>query len=113
MITGMKFSLLRFQLTEKLFYVNMVLYVHRNHKVYSGQGEGGMEVGGGKVGREIIYLSLHCHHQNDLCIKRAILLFHNCEEQSQKTMSTDHNFWRERIAEADLNRVPSAYQPNT
>ena len=24
-----------------------------------------MEVGG----REIIYLSLHCHHQNDSCIK--------------------------------------------
>ena len=28
--------------------------------------EGGMEVGGE---REIIYLSLHCHHQNDSCIK--------------------------------------------
>ena len=27
-------------------------------------------------------------------------------------MSTDHNFWRERIAEADSNRGPSAYQPN-
>ena len=27
-----------------------------------------MEVLGG---REIIYLSLHCHHQNDLCIKMA------------------------------------------
>ena len=26
-----------------------------------------MEVGGG--GGEIIYLSLHCHHQNDPCIK--------------------------------------------
>ena len=28
--------------------------------------------------REIIYLSLHCHHQNDSCIKavmRAILMF--------------------------------------
>ena len=25
-----------------------------------------MEVGGGE---EIIYLSLHCHHQNDSCIK--------------------------------------------
>ena len=34
-----------------------------------------MEVGE----RKIIYLSLHCHHQNDLCIKmasmRAILMF--------------------------------------
>ena len=28
------------------------------------KGEGGMGEGGG-----IIYLSLHCHHQNDLCIK--------------------------------------------
>ena len=28
-------------------------------------GEGGLEVGE----REIIYLSLHCHHQNDFCIK--------------------------------------------
>jgi len=24
---------------------------------------------GGGVKREIIYLSLHCHHQNDSCIK--------------------------------------------
>ena len=29
-----------------------------------GTGEGGMEVGE----RNIIYLSLHCHHQNDSCI---------------------------------------------
>ena len=27
--------------------------------------KGGMEVGE----RDIIYLSLHCHHQNDICIK--------------------------------------------
>ena len=27
-------------------------------------------------------------------------------------MSTDHNFWKERRAKADLNRGPSAYQPN-
>ena len=45
----------------------MVLNVHRNHKAYQGRGEGG---GGMEVGkREIIYLSLHCHHQNDYCIK--------------------------------------------
>ena len=30
-----------------------------------GWGGRGVEVGE----REIIYLSLHCHHQNDLCIK--------------------------------------------
>ena len=55
----------------------MVLNVHRNHKAYSGQEKGEEGVGGGG---EIIYLSLHCHHQNDSCIKmgamRAILMFH-------------------------------------
>ena len=43
---------------------------------------------------------------------RAILMFHNCEGQSHEIVSTDHNFWRERRAEADSNRGPSAYQPN-
>ena len=58
--------------------------------------------------REIIYLSLHCYRQNDLCIK----VFINCDGQSHKTVSTDHNVWRERRAKADSNRGPSAYQPN-
>ena len=44
---------------------------------------------------------------------RTILMFHNCEGRSHKTVSTDHNFWRERRAEADSNRGPSAYQPNS
>ena len=26
----------------------------------------------GGLGGDIIYLSLHCHHQNDLCIKVGI-----------------------------------------
>ena len=45
-------------------------------------------------------------------VMRAILMFRNCEGQSHKTVSTDHNFSRERRAEADSNRAPSAYQPN-
>ena len=32
-------------------------------------GEKRWEVGGWGGGREIIYLSLHCHHQNDFFIK--------------------------------------------
>ena len=48
----------------------MALNIHINHKAYYGRGEGG---GGGsmEVGErgKIIYLSLHCHHQNDSCIK--------------------------------------------
>ena len=47
----------------------MVLNVHINHKAYYGWGEGGMEVG--EEGYYIIYLSLHCHHQNDSCIKMS------------------------------------------
>ena len=43
---------------------------------------------------------------------RAILMFHNCEGQSHKTVSTDHTFWRERRAETVSNRGPSAYQSN-
>ena len=43
---------------------------------------------------------------------RAILMFHNCEGHSPRTMSTDHNIWREGRAEADSNRGPSPYQPN-
>ena len=31
--------------------------------------EGGMEVGE----KEIIYLSVHCHHQNNFCIKMAAM----------------------------------------
>ena len=44
----------------------MVLNVHRNHKAYQGGGDWG--AGGMVVGEEgeYIYLSLHCHHQNDL-----------------------------------------------
>ena len=47
-----------------------------------------------------IYLSRHCHHQNDSCIKMGRDESHNCEGQSHKTVSTDYNFCR---AEADLN----------
>ena len=43
---------------------------------------------------------------------RVILMFHNCERQSHKTVSTDHNFRSERRAGADSNRGSSAYQPN-
>ena len=47
---------------------------------------------------EIIDVSLHCHHQNDSCIKmgsdeRHFNVFIHCEGQSHKTtVSTDRNF---------------------
>ena len=43
----------------------MVLNVRKNHKAYQGRGKGVWRW----EKREIIYLSLHCHHQNDCCIK--------------------------------------------
>ena len=55
-----------------------------------------MEVGK----REIIYLSLHCHHQNDSCIKLGsdgshFNVFINCEGQSQDSVHRSQLFKRE------------------
>ena len=52
-----------------------------------------MEVGE----RETIIPIATCHHQNDSCIKMDsdeshFKCFINCEGQSHKTVSTDHNF---------------------
>ena len=47
----------------------MVLNVHRSHQAYQVRDKGGREWIEGRE-REIICLSaLHCHHQNDFCIK--------------------------------------------
>ena len=56
-----------------------------------------MEVGK----REIIYLSLHCHHQNDSCIKVGSDESHfnvsvGSGGQSHKTVSTNHNLFEEK-----------------
>ena len=62
------------------------------------KGEGGLEVGGK---RESIYLSLHCHHQNDSCIKmgrdeRHFNVSVGNDGQSHKTVSTNHNLSEEK-----------------
>ena len=80
--------------------VNMVLNVHRNHRAYQRRGEVGKGVW--KWGeREIIYLSLHCHHQNDSGTKMGSDESHfNVSEgsdgQSHKTVSTNHNLFDEK-----------------
>ena len=67
-----------------------------------------------EVGEEgIIYLSLHCHHQNYFCIKvgsdeRHFNVSAGSDEQSHKTLPTNHNLSEEAVS----NRGPSAYQPN-
>ena len=48
--------------------------------------------------REIIYLSLNCHHQNDFCIKMGSDESHfnvsvGSDGQSHKTVSTNHNLF--------------------
>ena len=50
--------------------------------------------------REIIYLSLHCHHQNDSCIKMSSDESHfnvsvGSDGQRHKTVSTNHNLFDE------------------
>ena len=72
-----------------------------------------------EVGAEGNYiLSLHCHHQNDFCIKVGSDESHfnvsvGSDGQSHKTASTNHNLSEEKVrAEAVSNRGPSAYQPN-
>ena len=67
----------------------MVLNVHRNHKAYYGRGE--RWKGGG--GREIIYLSIQCHHQNDSDIKTGSDESHG---QSHRTVSPNHNIFEEK-----------------
>ena len=61
------------------------------------KGEGGMEV----REREIINLSLHCHHKNDSCIKMGSNQSHfnvsvGSEGQSHRTVSTNHNLFEEK-----------------
>ena len=55
-----------------------------------------MEVGE----KEILYLSRHCHHQNDFCIKVGSDESHfnasvGSDGQSDKTVSTHHNLFEE------------------
>ena len=60
-----------------------------------------IELGGGGGEREIIYLSLHCHHQNDSCIKvgsdeSRFNVSVGSDGQSHKTVSTNHNLFEEK-----------------
>ena len=100
----------------------MVLSVHRNHRAYGGGGgmevggegdyitwclastetiglirggggEGGMEVGGrGRLYTYRYTVTTRMTPALRWAAMRDILMFHNCEGQSQKTVSTDHNF---------------------
>ena len=67
--------------------------------------------GGGGEKREIIHLSLHCHRQNDSCIKMGSDESHfnvslTVKGESRKTMSTDRNLSEE-------NRNRSGIEPRS
>ena len=73
-------------------------------------GENGLEVGvRGKLCTYCYTVTTRMTSALRWAAMRAILMFHSCEGQSQKTVSTDHNFSREKRAEADSNRGPSDY----
>ena len=61
-------------------------------------GEGDVE---GEGGYYMIYLSLHCHHQNDFCIQMGSYESHfnvsaGSDGRSHKTVSTNHNLSEEK-----------------
>ena len=65
--------------------------------------------------REIIYLSLHCHHQNNSCIKMGSDESHfivSLIVRDKVTRQCPQTTTRERRAEAESSRGPSAYLPN-
>ena len=91
----------------------MVLNFHRNHRRLIRDAEkGGRGYGGGGRWRLYTYrytVTTRMTSALSWAAMRAILMFHNCEGQCHKTVSTNHSLWRERKAEADSNR---GYQPN-
>ena len=70
-------------------------------------------MGGGE--REIINLSLHCHHQTDFCIKMGSDESHfnvsvGSDGQSHRTVSTNHSLFEEK---GELKRYRTEVLPLT
>ena len=65
----------------------------------------------------ILYVSLHCHHRNDSCIKMGSDESHfnvsSIVKDKDTRLSTNHNLFKEK-GEPKRNRAEaSAYQPIT
>ena len=74
-----------------------MLYFHRNCRFIRDWEKGVRRWGE----REIIHLSLHCHHQNDFCIKMGSDESHfnvsvGSDGQNHKTVSANHNLFEEK-----------------
>ena len=55
----------------------------------------------------MIYLSLHCHHQNDFCIKMGSDESHfnvsvGSDGQNHRTVSTNHNFLKTKESRSGI-----------
>ena len=58
-------------------------------------------------GEDMIYLSLHSHHQNDCCIKMGSDESHfnfsiGSDGQSHKIVSTNHNFLKKKESRSGI-----------
>ena len=68
--------------------------------------------------RDVIYLSLHCHHQNDSCITMGSdESYFNVPLRRDKVTRSQDSVHRPQLlkrkeGEADSNRDPSAYLPD-
>ena len=67
--------------------------------------------------REITYLSLHCHLQNDTCIKMGSNESHfnvslTVRDKVTRQCPQTTIFFKRKRAEAVSNQGPSAYQPD-
>ena len=76
---------------------------------------GGGGGGGGGGQREIIYLSLHCHHQNDFCIKMSSDESHfNISltlRDNVTRLFTDHNILKRVESRSRIEPRSSISQP--
>ena len=57
--------------------------------------------------KEIVYLSLHCHHQNDSCIKMGSDESHfnvsvGNDGKSHKTVSTNNNLFKRKESRSGI-----------
>ena len=93
-----------------------MLNVHRNHKADWERGEEGEGVWRWRK-REIVYLSLHCHLQNDSCIKMGNDKGHFNFSLTVRDRVTGQcpqttTFLKRKESRGGSNRGPSAYQSN-
>ena len=64
--------------------------------------------------REIIYLSLHCHHQNDCCIKMGSDESHfyvSVGSDGQSHKSTNHNLFEEKESRSGIEPKSFYFKP--